>query len=121
MPEYLEDVRSETKGWIDEDALAAFIAEGHVESAERFEDNDTRSARDDFAAIVGQLLQATAAMGVGMPARMVVPDEAADAIGLDRLTETGPMGLGYMVADLADLLLRDPLDQIPTRDTPFDR
>jgi len=116
MPEYLEDVRAEADGVLDISALERFREAASTERLERFGDGDTSGPRDDFASIVAQLIQGLVAeIGVGMPAAMVMPEEAAAALfGSKDARDVGPMGWGYVIADLATLILSDPFGEIPT-------
>lgn len=119
MAEYLQDIRDEATGVLDVVALGEFRDRAGAEQAE-FADGDTRCARDEFAAIIGQLIQGIVAeIGAGMPAAMVCPEEAAQALfGSQSPRDIGPMGWGYVVAELAELILRDPFEDIEV--TPFD-
>ena len=117
----LGEIRAEGTDRVDADALAQFLAAASTEAGHQFPDGDTYTARDGFAAIVGQVLSGIFATAQGMPpemAGMVLTDVALDATGgVDAWRElTGPMSWGYVIADLADLILRDPFDNIPTRD-----
>jgi len=72
------------------------------------------TARDDFAGIVGGLLMCAIAKVLTQADPSDIAPELGDLIN-DNLG-AGPASLGYILADLAEVMLSDPLDQIPTVD-----
>jgi len=107
----------DTAGPVNVDALPAAVAEGVRQAEEAFGglgESVEFTARDHFASVVGGLIMVSCArIMFNAPASEVSP-EIADLIN-DNLG-AGPASLGYLIADLAEIMLSDPLDQIPTRE-----
>lgn len=105
----------DTAGPLDVEVIDACVEDARQQFEDEGGEQIEMTKRDEFAALTGRLI----GLAIGKVVAGAEPSDVDHNLSVlvnDNLGD-GPASLGYLLADLAEIMLHDSLDQIPVIET----